>query len=76
MLTITAESLRKSYGTDADPGYTLAGLRPGDDLATALDYVEVTSSGAPATARVGSYATRATASPRRRATCSPSSTAR
>ena len=63
MLTVTAETLSKSYGTEAAPGYALAGLRPGDGLATALDYVEVTSPGAPETARVGRYATRATAVP-------------
>jgi filamentous hemagglutinin family protein len=63
VITVTAETSSKTYGTAAAPGYTLTGLRAGDDLGTAIDYLEVTSLGAPAGARVGRYATRATAVP-------------
>ena len=35
-LTLTADSLHKTYGTAATPGFTADGLRPGDSLATAL----------------------------------------
>jgi filamentous hemagglutinin family protein len=61
-LTFTAGSLRKGYGTVASLGYTLTGLRPGDDLATALATgPNVTSPGAAAGAGVGSYPTRVAA---------------
>ncbi len=61
-LTLTAETLLKTYGAAATPGYGTAGLRPGDSLATALaSGPNVTSQGTPAKASVGSYATRVTA---------------
>lgn len=61
-LTLTGEALSKQYGTVATPGFTVAGLRPGDTLGTALTGPPVvTSAGAPATADVGVYPTSVTA---------------
>lgn len=45
-LTLTAGSIRKTYGTAGAPGVTASGLRPGDSYATAL-------SGAPSVASTG-----------------------
>ena len=59
VLTLTAETLRKTYGETAAPGYATGGLRPGDSLGTALaSGPNVTSNGAPARASAQSYATR------------------
>ncbi|MCB1374782.1 MAG: filamentous hemagglutinin N-terminal domain-containing protein [Rhodobacteraceae bacterium] len=64
VLTITGETLDKTYGTAVTPGLTVAGLRPGDSLGTALATgPDVASDGAAATAAVGSYATDVTATP-------------
>ncbi len=61
-LTVTAETLTKTYGTVATPGFTLTGLRPGDSLDTAVaSGPSVSSAGAPADADVGVYATIAAA---------------
>ncbi len=62
VLTLTAETLAKTYGTALVPGFTLAGLRAGDTLGTALDLgPTVQSAGAAATAGVGRYATTVSA---------------
>ncbi len=58
VLTITADTLSKTYGRIATPGYTLGALRPGDTAAIALDGTpSASSAGSPATADAGSYAT-------------------
>lgn len=62
VLTLTADTLRKTYGQAAAPGFAMSGLRPGDSLATALvSAPSVTSSGAPARAAARSHATRVVA---------------
>ena len=58
VLTITAETLSKTYGRTATPGYTIGALRPGDTAAVALDGApSADSAGSPAAADAGSYAT-------------------
>jgi hypothetical protein len=58
VLTITADTLSKTYGQTAAPGYTIGALRPGDTAAIALDGApSADSAGAPADADAGSYAT-------------------
>ncbi len=61
-LTLTAETLHKTYGQTAAPGYTASGLRIGDSLATALaSGPNVTSSGTADRASARSYLTRVAA---------------
>ena len=58
-LTLTAASLRKTYGTAATPGFSTDGLRSGDSLATAFAIApEVTSTGAGAGSAAGAHTTR------------------
>ena len=62
ILTITGESLRKTYGETVTPGVTVAGLRKGDSLATAVaSGPSVGSDGSVASAGAGSYATEVAA---------------
>lgn len=61
-LVLTADSLRKTYGTTVAPGYAIGGLRPGDDFGTALAGAPtVSSAGGPATAPAGIHPTRVAA---------------
>lgn len=60
VLTLTGDSPTKTYGQSGPAlGFSVSGLVPGDSLATALvsGTATVTSSGTPATAPVGTYAT-------------------
>ncbi len=53
VITLTGETLSKPYGTAATPGFTLTGLRPGDDRGTAFDTLpSVSSAGSAAAAPV------------------------
>lgn len=62
VLTITGESLRKTYGETVTPGVSVAGLRTGDSLTTALaSGPSVGSDGSVASAGAGSYATEVAA---------------
>ena len=61
-LTLTADTLTKSYGSEAEPGYSASGLREGDSLATALiSGPNVMSDGSEANADTGTYITRVSA---------------
>lgn len=52
-LTFAGDILTKTYGEEVTAGYTMTGLRPGDDIETALDGAPtVDSPGDPATATV------------------------
>ena len=60
VLTLTGDSPTKTYGQSGPAlGFSVSGLVPGDSLSTALvgGTATVTSSGTPATAPVGTYAT-------------------
>lgn len=62
VLTLTAESLTKVYGSGAAPGVSAAGLRPGDNLTTALAGAPTAgSAGSAADTPVGTYPTRVSA---------------
>ncbi len=62
VLTLTADTLHKTYGQAATPGFAASGLRPGDSLATALaSGPNIFSPGAPATAPARTYTTRVVA---------------
>jgi hypothetical protein len=63
VITVTGQSLAKTYGTAVTPAATVAGLRPKDALADILaGGTAATSDGAAAGANVGSYPTTPIAS--------------
>lgn len=61
VLTVTGETLSKTYGVAVTPGFVLSGLRPGDAASAFATGPTVTSAGAAAGADAGAYATTVSA---------------